>query len=250
MFCKNCGKQLTDGAQFCQYCGQKVTVIDFSASERNTVQQSAVQRETAAQEATAHTLTEPEEYVAKSGSSKGLAVGIAIGIAAALTGVLVYVFVIGSNKEPDDAGDMPASGSRHEETMGNPHEGNLAEDEPTASVPSETPEPQAPAPASDAGEEPWNEPDSQYILPTSNTQYLTIADLEGLTKEDCRIARNELYARHGRRFDDAGLQGYFDSCGWYEGTIAPSDFDDSVLNEYETANRDLIVQYEKDMGYR
>ena len=71
-----------------------------------------------------------------------------------------------------------------------------------------------------------------------------MADLMGLTKEECRIARNELYARHGRRFKDAELQGYFDSCDWYEGTIAPEDFDDTVLNEFEIANRDLIVQYE------
>lgn len=26
--------------------------------------------------------------------------------------------------------------------------------------------------------------------------------------------------------------------------------DESIFNEYEVANRDLIVQYEKDMGYR
>lgn len=35
-----------------------------------------------------------------------------------------------------------------------------------------------------------------------------------------------------------------------EGYIEPSDFNDSVLNDYEIANRDLIVQYEEEMGYR
>lgn len=40
-------------------------------------------------------------------------------------------------------------------------------------------------------------------------------------------------------------------CEWYEGRIAPEDFhDESILNPYEIANRDLIVQYEKDMGYQ
>ncbi len=36
-----------------------------------------------------------------------------------------------------------------------------------------------------------------YVLPDSSTRYLTKADLEGLTKEECRIARNEIYARYG-----------------------------------------------------
>ena len=51
-------------------------------------------------------------------------------------------------------------------------------------------------------------------------------------------------------FDDEELQAYFDSCSWYRGSIRPEDFDDSVLNEYEMANRDLIVEYEKEKGYR
>lgn len=89
-----------------------------------------------------------------------------------------------------------------------------------------------------------------YILPTSNSDYLTLDDLKGLTKEQCRIARNELYARHGRLFNDEELQAYFNSCDWYYGYLAPDNFDDSILNEYEKANRDLIVQYEQIMGYR
>ena len=92
--------------------------------------------------------------------------------------------------------------------------------------------------------------ESQYMLPDSDKKYLTLDDLAGFTQEDCRIARNELYARYGRRFDDEALQAHFDSCDWYEGTISPEDFDDTVLNEYEMANRDLIVEYEELQGYR
>lgn len=99
------------------------------------------------------------------------------------------------------------------------------------------------------GEEMVNE-DSQYILPASDSQYLTMSDLEGLSKEDCRLARNELYARHGRRFDDPELQAYFDACDWYEGRISPKDFSENQLNGYEVANRDLILQYEEKMGYQ
>lgn len=90
----------------------------------------------------------------------------------------------------------------------------------------------------------------EYILPESNSRYLTKNDLKDLSKEECRVARNEIFARHGRMFDDEELQAYFDSCSWYRGSVRPEDFDDSVLNEYETANRDLIVEYEKEKGYR
>ncbi len=91
---------------------------------------------------------------------------------------------------------------------------------------------------------------SKYILPDSNSRFLTRQDLYGFTAEECRLARNELFARYGRRFQDETLQAYFDSCSWYNGTIDPEDFDESTFNEYEKANRDLIVEYEKDMGYR
>lgn len=89
-----------------------------------------------------------------------------------------------------------------------------------------------------------------YILPYVDSQYLTEEDLLEWSEEHLRYARNEIFARHGRRFDDADLQAYFDGQSWYNGTIAPEDFDDSELNEYEIANRDFIVQYEKEMGYR
>ena len=62
--------------------------------------------------------------------------------------------------------------------------------------------------------------------------------------------RNEIYARHGRRFKDPALQRYFDSLSWYNGTIEPSDFNDNVFNSYERANCILIIDYEREHGYR
>ena len=71
-----------------------------------------------------------------------------------------------------------------------------------------------------------------------------------MSAEECRLARNELYARHGRMFDDEELQTYFNSKDWYSGRIKPSDFQESMLNDYEVYNRDLIVSFEEDKGYR
>ncbi|MCD8145014.1 MAG: BspA family leucine-rich repeat surface protein, partial [Oscillospiraceae bacterium] len=79
-----------------------------------------------------------------------------------------------------------------------------------------------------------------YILPTSSTAYLSESDLEGLTQEELRYARNEIYARHGRKFDDAELQAYFDAKSWYSGTVEAADFSEDMLNEYEKANLILI----------
>ena len=50
------------------------------------------------------------------------------------------------------------------------------------------------------------------------------------------LARNEIFARHGRRFQNQDIQAYFDSCSLYEGTIAPEDFDTSVMNDVEVQN--------------
>lgn len=89
----------------------------------------------------------------------------------------------------------------------------------------------------------------EFILPDSNTRVLSHMDLQNLTPEQCRLARNELYARHGRMFDDPNLQSYFQSKSWYYGTIPADEFSDSMLSDIEIQNRNLIVDYEKEMGY-
>ena len=89
--------------------------------------------------------------------------------------------------------------------------------------------------------------DSEYIIPDSNSRYLTKDDLTSLSSYELMLARNEIYARRGRKFDDTQLQNYFNSCSWYKGTISPADFNANVFNSYEKANIDLIVNYEN--GY-
>lgn len=84
-----------------------------------------------------------------------------------------------------------------------------------------------------------------YILPDSSSRQLTESDLLGLTSEQLRIARNEIYARHGRKFQDEELQAYFDSQPWYNGTIEPAQFDDmSLLSQLERSNLEVIKKRE------
>lgn len=83
-----------------------------------------------------------------------------------------------------------------------------------------------------------------YILPESNSKYYTIKDLKKLTREEVKLARNEIYARHGRKFVvDKNVKKYFEGKDWYKGTV--DEVSDSELNKYEIANRDLIIKYEK-----
>ncbi len=88
-----------------------------------------------------------------------------------------------------------------------------------------------------------------WIFADSNTILLTESDLADLSAEECKIARNEIYARHGRKFQDPFLQSYFNSCEWYQGTVEADNFNEQSLNETELANRNLIAAYEAKKGY-
>ena len=78
--------------------------------------------------------------------------------------------------------------------------------------------------------------DSDYILPESDTDYVSSEEIDELSAREKRLAINEIYARHGRKFDNAEVREYFESQSWYHGTIDADDFDESVLNKYEQAN--------------
>ena len=83
-----------------------------------------------------------------------------------------------------------------------------------------------------------------YILPGSDSCYLTEDDVNWMTSDMLRLARNEIYARHGRIFDSADLNEYFNSQSWYCGIYTAGEFDESWLNQYEKANINLIKSYE------
>ena len=90
-----------------------------------------------------------------------------------------------------------------------------------------------------------NKGNNDYILPDSSERLLTEVDLVGLSNDDLRKARNEIVARHGRRFKDSELQAYFNSKAWYNGTIDSDDFDNqAMLNDIERSNMEFLKQHE------
>lgn len=77
---------------------------------------------------------------------------------------------------------------------------------------------------------------ADYILPDSDTKFLEWDDVKDLSQEELRIARNEIYARHGRRFKAQDLQEYFDGRSWYQGQIEADQFREDQLNSCEKRN--------------
>lgn len=91
--------------------------------------------------------------------------------------------------------------------------------------------------------------DSDYILPESSSRYYTKQELSQLDDYTLQMAINEIYARHGRKFDTQSIREYFEGKTWYRGTINPADFDGNeaaYFNEYEMANRELMSQIRAD----
>lgn len=84
-----------------------------------------------------------------------------------------------------------------------------------------------------------------YILPESNSRYLTDADVAGLSLKEINYAKNEIYARHGRKFDSKELRDYFNGKEWYTGKIDPKKFSDKVFNKYEKKNASFLSQKEE-----
>lgn len=81
----------------------------------------------------------------------------------------------------------------------------------------------------------------------SDKKYISEYDLRDLTKEEVAMIRNEIYARHGYIFNTEPYKSYFEHQEWY--TPNPN-FDDSLFNIVEEANKDFIVEYEESMGWR
>lgn len=86
------------------------------------------------------------------------------------------------------------------------------------------------------------EAEDAYVLPESNEKELSADELRDLGEDRLRIARNEIYARYGRSFQDEALAQYFQKKAWY---CQSEPIEDEVLSETELANRDLILQSEQ-----
>lgn len=89
-----------------------------------------------------------------------------------------------------------------------------------------------------------------YVLPESDVRLYTHDELAELTVWELFVARNEIFARHGRGFSNQDLAAHFASCPWYDARYTPEEFDamPSLLNEYERQNAEAIRVVEEEKG--
>lgn len=95
---------------------------------------------------------------------------------------------------------------------------------------------------------PTPEPNNDYVIADSDKRYLSDADVRNMSIQQVNYAKNEIYARRGRKFASNELRNYFNSKSWYNGTIEPGAFSDSVFNDYEIKNAAFLSKVEMSMN--
>lgn len=81
--------------------------------------------------------------------------------------------------------------------------------------------------------------DEEQLFSESDVKYLTQEDIDGLDDEYIRYGLNEIYARHGRTFNNQDIQEYFNSKSWYTLIYSQDEFseiENSIFNEFEKEN--------------
>ena len=84
----------------------------------------------------------------------------------------------------------------------------------------------------------------EYWIENCDVLYLHSTDLYGLSQEEARIARNAIYAKSGRIFKADDLNAYFQAYSWYYPRYSADDFSDSMLNDAQNHNLELVIEYE------
>lgn len=258
MYCKKCGKLINPNNKFCTGCGTPVP----GASVDTTGQGKDIRPGKPQEPMGAKDLGNARG----SKNSKGLLVGLLALLGVLILAIIVLLVLNISKKQEAQRQEelrQEEEAERRERREREAEEEETEEKSPeseASEIPQEAEEPLAPATETEAPEGtespslPPVGPREEFIFPDSDSRYLERQELEGLSQRELSIARNEIYARRGRKFNSEELQEYFEKQSWYEPQYTPEEFDamggDSFLNVYELANKDLIVEIEEEKGYR
>ncbi len=83
--------------------------------------------------------------------------------------------------------------------------------------------------------------DDSYMMYDVDSRYISADELSSWSSEDLAKLRNEIFARHGRIFKTQKWIDYFSTKTWY---VPRYENVDSMLNDYEWANLDVILKLE------
>lgn len=79
----------------------------------------------------------------------------------------------------------------------------------------------------------------------TDMKYYDDADFMELPAEIIRLAKNEIYARHGYTFKNDDLNNYFMGCAWYQPMDGKEQLSDLVFNDYEKSNLELLKRLDR-----
>ena len=220
MQCPECGREVDDEELVCPDCGHVFGRAESAPLPLNTAHESR------------HG-TGRIPHRGRSGSDTVLTLVATISIAAVVViGFWTLILPSLANRKP--AGPSPSI--RQESSSSTSTSDATSNDTTTADTTSGSDETGSSEPVAKA----------VYILPDSDSRYYSASELAGLTDEQLVLARNEIYARHGRGFSDATIRSYFESQSWYKQIYTAEEFDamPSPLNQYESANVSAILHAE------
>lgn len=256
MNCKNCGKEVKDGIKFCPYCGKPFEAAPIVEPQEPVKEEKAVVIAPAKEEKAEEKKPKKKKKVWK----------IILLIVIILTVLSIAVVGVGLWFVYDYFGTLsPAEIFSYNSTYEEDYDISddiddideiddlIDEDIKAETTIAETTAPETEAPEETEAVEEVPEPEMdplEYFIVYSNETYFSLEDIEGFDADQCRIARNGVYARHGRKFKDQALTDYFSQYSWYTPTVESDNFSESVLNEIEKANLTLVIEFEEMQGYR
>ena len=283
MFCANCGCKLEEPAAFCPECGAKLGTADYQEQDDYDDYYYDDYLEDEYQEQSNLEQLYPESHKKeakhhKKGKAPIIAMAV-IGILLGAAGVGGAFWFINHNASTDAKSGYETEVAKNDSKLGTVefNENKKSSDakveaEPTATPipePTATPEPTAqqaepvpeqPQVVAATRENTALRPDfykdgnvtgtsEDYIIPDSVSRYLTNDDIAKLSAKGLCFARNEMIARQGRIFKNQELASYFNSMPWYQGTIDPDTFDNTVgLSDVVSANAELMKSAETALG--
>ena len=186
---------------------------------------------------------ELQNYSVKKGLDKKQVALIAAIVGGLAVLALVAILVLGKGNKEEEPKDNKPPVEQNEDDL---QEDNIQEDNTQEENQGDAVQEDETQDDETQDEDTQVEKDSTYILPDSNSRKLTRADLQGMSKEKLRLARNEIFARHGMIFGVPDLDAYFGEKSWYKPTYTYDDFYDKVeMSAIEEANVALINQVEE-----
>lgn len=256
MFCGNCGKEIDDDAAFCGYCGKQTSGTSKEASSQSPVEATAKITPLESAERgpepppSMHAGSEASQNEFKSAEAstgnknKNIIIIVLLCVLAiALIGGGVAFGMAAKSLERQS--ESSSKLSTDEDTFSRDRQEDEAgtKDSSDAATKEETPNLDR---IIDSFIELENE---NYILPYSNSRLITRSDIASFSDFELYVARNEIYARLGRGFQNQDLQDYFNRKSWYVQRYSPEEFDAKVtVSDIERENALTIRKEEERRG--